>query len=357
MKPIVPGQVRRILIRANNWIGDVVMISPAVRAIREHFDRASIAILAKDWVLETLRGNPFYDDLIEYDSDGRHRGAGGLLRLAYELRRARFDMAILFQKAFEAAALARMAGIRLRVGYATDFRRFLLTHPLPVPSPGTHHVAAFLGIPRFLGCPVPDPYPFFHVDPDSRRRAHDWLLAAEIPARAPLVALHPGASKPPRAWHAERFALLGRGLAEKAGARVVLLGGPSDRELVQAIAADLPAGSLLPVRLDLSIRDMAGVLECCHLFVGNDSGPMHLAAALGVPVAGIFGPGSPGRTSPIARDGRVEVIGRGYPCSPCRQDFFRECAPAPSGKPFCLEEIAVEEVLAVALRLLGGAVT
>ncbi len=352
MKPINPGQVRRILIRANNWIGDVVMISPAVRAIREHFDQARIAILAKGWVLETLRGNPFYDDLVEYDSDGRHRGPGGLLRLAGELRRARYDMAVLFQKAFEAAAIARLAGIGLRVGYATDFRRFLLTHPLPPPQPGTHHVEVFLGIPRALGCRVTDPFPFFHVDPESRRRAQEWLLRAGAPGRSPLVALHPGASKAPRAWHAGRFALLGRNLTERTGARIILLGGPADRDLLESIAGRMPPESLLPIRLDLSIPDLAGVLERCQLFVGNDSGPMHLAAALGVHVVGIFGPGSPGRTSPIARDGCVEVISRLYPCSPCRQDFFRECPPAPSGKPFCLEEIAVEEVLEAALGML-----
>ena len=352
MTPIDRSQVRRILIRANNWIGDVVMISPAVRAIRENFQGARIAILAKRWVLETLGGNPYYDDLIEYDSDGRHRGAPGVWRLSRELRLVRFDLAVLFQKAFEAAAIAFLAGARMRFGYATDRRGALLTHPLPDPPAGVHHVEAFLGIARGLGCTVRDPRPFFHLDPDARRRVAALLETSRHPGGAPLVALHPGASKAPRAWHADRFALLGRRLVERARASIVLLGGPEDRDLLRAVAAGVPARSRVDLPDGLSIQEMAGVLERSALFVGNDSGPMHLAAALGAPVVAIFGPGSPRRTSPVPREGGLEVIGGDYPCSPCRQDFFRECPSSPAGKPFCLEEITVDEVEAAALRLL-----
>jgi heptosyltransferase II len=102
------------------------------------------------------------------------------------------------------------------------------------------------------------------------------------------------------------------------------------------------------------LRDAAALLERCRLFVGNDSGPMHLAAALGVPTLGLFGPGSPRSTAPRGSPGSVATLGGDYPCSPCRQDFFRECPPAPTGKPFCLEEIDVERVLDAATGLLSG---
>ncbi len=355
MRPIDPGEVRRILIRANNWIGDVVMISPAVRAIRARFPEARIAILARGWVLEALRGSPFYDDLIEYDRDGSHRGTAGLYRLARELRRRRFDLAILFQKAFEAAALAFLAGARLRIGYATDLRRPLLTHPLPLPPRDTHHAEAFLGIAHALGCSVDDASPSFHLDEATRGRAGELLRAAGLVDREPLVALHAGASKPPRAWHADRFGALGRRLAERAGASLFLLGDPAERPLLERIAALIPPGRSLVQPPGLSLKEVGAVLERCHLFVGNDSGPMHVAAALGVPTVGLFGPGDPRRTSPLAAPGRLAVISRRYPCSPCRQDFFRECAAAPSGKPFCLEEIGVEEVAEAAVGLLRSA--
>ena len=329
MRPIDPRLVRRILIRANNWIGDVVMISPAVRAIREHFAGARIAILAKSWVLEALRGNPCYDDLIEYDDEGTHRGLAGRLRLATLLRRQRFDMAVLFQKAFEAAAFAWLAGARLRVGHATDRRTLLLTHALPLPPPGTHHVEIFLGLARFLGCPIRDTVPGFHVDEAAREGAGALLASAGAAAHAPWVAIHPGASKEPRAWHAERFGELGRRLAA-AGAHLVLLGGPGDRATLERIAARVPADRCLLPSGTISIAQMGALLERCDLFVGNDSGPMHVAAALRVPTVALFGPGDPARTAPLAPAERLAVISKRYPCSPCRQDFFRECPPSPT---------------------------
>jgi lipopolysaccharide heptosyltransferase II len=353
--PIDPATIGRVLIRANNWIGDVVMISPAVRALRAHFPRARIAILAKSWVLETLRGDPFFDDLIEYDSAGAHRGVGGRLRLAFALRRERFDLAVLFQKAFDAAALAFLAGVPRRVGYATDHRSMLLTHALEPPPPDTHHVEAFLGIARALGCRIADPFPSFHLSDDARLQAGALLAGAGLAGHVPLVAFHPGASKEPRAWHSERFADLGRRLAGRHGARVMLLGSAAEGNQLTKIATGLPAGSVFVPGPGLPMKVTGALLEKCHLFVGNDSGPMHVAAAVGVPTIGIFGPGTPRRTAPVAGRGRVIAVSKDYPCSPCRQNFFLECPPSPAGKPFCLEEIRVEDVEAAALELLEEA--
>ena len=355
MTPIDPATIRRVLIRANNWIGDVVMISPAVRALRTHFAGARVAMLAKSWVLETLRGDPSFDDLIEYDSAGAHRGLRGRLRLAAILGRERFDLAVLFQKAFDAAALAFLAGVRHRVGYAADRRSLLLTHALEPPPDDTHHVETFLGIARALGCRIDDPFPTFHLAQEDRLRAQALLAEAGLLGHAPLLAVHAGASKEPRAWHAERFAELGRRLARRYGARVILLGSAGERDQLQRIAAALPPGAAFVPGPALPMKVTGAVLETCHLFVGNDSGPMHVAAALGVPTIGIFGPGSPRRTAPLASRGRVIVVGMDYPCSPCRQKFFRECPPSPAGKPFCLEEIRVEDVEAAAEELLQGA--
>jgi lipopolysaccharide heptosyltransferase II len=352
---IDPRRIGRILIRANNWIGDVVMISPAVRAIRGRFPDARIAILAKRWVLETLHGNPFFDDLIEHDDGDGYRKLTGSFRLAADLRRRRFDLAVLFQKAFEAAALAFLGHVRIRVGYATDYRSALLTHPLPPPSASMHHIDAFLGLARALGCRVDDPVPFFHLDGATRDQA-GGLLPATWKDGAPIVALHPGASKPGRAWHAQRFAGLAALLCRDGGARLLVLGGPGEQELVTTIASAVPADRVLAPTPSPSIRVTAALMERCRLFVGNDSGPMHLAAAVGVPTIGLFGPGDPRKTAPRGRAGvRITTISKSYPCSPCRQDFFRECPPSPSDKPFCLEEIDVAEVGAAALALLRPA--
>ena len=354
MTPPDPRQVHRILIRANNWIGDVVMISPAVRAIRRRFPEARLAIVGKRWVLEALRGTPQYDELIEYDPAGVHRGAGGRLRLARALRAGgRFDLAVLFQKAFDAAVVARLAGARLRVGYATDHRGFLLTHALPPPPPARHHAEAFNDLARAVGAVVDDPRPFFELGAAERAAADAHLDRIGFDSAATLVALHPGASKPPRAWHADRFAGLAATLQARAGARFVILAGPGEEPLARAVAAAVPPSAWTMTPPDGGLRLSAALLARCRLFVGNDSGPMHLAAALGVPTIGIFGPGRTTNTAPVGGRGPVRLISRDYPCAPCRQAFFEECPPAPSGKPFCLEEIATQEVAAVALELLG----
>ncbi len=355
MRPVDPTQIRRIVIRVNNWIGDVVMISPAVRAIREHFREARIAILAKRWVLDTLRGDPFYDDLIEYDDAGAHRGLAGRLRLASSLRRQRFDLAILFQKAFDAAALAFLSGARFRIGYATDARSWLLTHALEPPPSDTHHVEVFLGIARALGCTIDNALPSFHLNATDRAEAESLLNRAGISGLRPLVTFHPGASKEPRAWHPDRFAALGRRLSERHGARVILLGSYGERGLLERIAGGIPREAVFLPATDLRIKVAAAIVERCHLFVGNDSGPMHMAAALGVPTVAIFGPGTPRRTAPLASRGRVVTLTKDYPCSPCRQVVFREYPASPAGKPFCLEEIQIDEVERAAVGLLARA--
>ena len=349
--PIDPEQIRRLLVRANNWIGDVVMISPAVRALRRRFPKASIAIVAKKWVLEAVAGNPGFDELIEYDHEGDHRGVAGRLALARRIRATGpVDLAVLFQKAFDAALLAWLARARVRVGYATDGRSLLLTHALPPPPRDRHHLDAFLDLARAVGCAEIDPVPVFHLREEEQAFAGDLLKARGL-ASVPLVALHPGASKAPRAWHAERFADLAQRLRRRLGARFVILAGPGEEDVVRRVRSGLDEADAIGPRDAPGLLQAAALLARCRLFVGNDSGPMHLAAALDVPTLGLFGPGRPRNTGPRGRPGRVETLGRDYPCSPCRQDFFRECPPAPSMKPFCLEEIGVDEVERAALRL------
>jgi heptosyltransferase-2 len=343
----VPDPIRRILVRANNWIGDVVMISPAMRSLRRRFPDAAITILAKPWVLDALRGSPLFDRLMPYERDGCHRGAGGFLRMAVELRRERFDCAVLFQNAFEAALLTALARIPIRVGFDTDARRLLLTHPVTRPPafPIRHRGEEFLDLVELLGCrrdPDSPEFPVVGPDPGS-------------PAPAgPRVALHPGASKPARTWHPERFAEVGAALQRDSGAEIALLGSPGEVDLLDAIGRRL-LHPPLPMPSPPTVRNMALFMRTCHLFIGNDSGPMHMAAALGIPVIGLFGPSATARTSPFRPRAEFRSVTADYPCAPCRQRFFLECDPSPAGRPPCLEAIAVGEVLEAAMSLLAPA--
>lgn len=352
MTPL-PGEppIRRILIRVNNWIGDVVMVSPAMRSIRRRFPDAEITLLAKPWVLDALRGSPVYDRLIEYDREGPHAGLAGRWRLIRSLRKRHFDLAILFQKALEAAVLARAAGIPLQIGFGTDGRRWLLTHPLEAPAEG-HHVDGFLRIARALGCETSDRRLSFEIDQQARDAVWGFLSGIGLGGDGLRVAFHPGASKPPRSWHPERFAEVASALYRSFDLRPVLLGSDPDRPVLERMARVIGPAAALPPQ-GMTLRMMAAILERCHLLVCNDSGPMHVAVALRVPVVAVFGPGHPERTGPAFNRGLARVVTADYPCSPCRQRFFQECIPAPSGKPYCMEDIPVEAVVRACRVMLG----
>jgi heptosyltransferase-2 len=345
-------------VRSTNWIGDVVMISPALAALRRHYAGARIEVVATPVVAECLRGDPSVDDLIVFERRGRHAGVSGLLRFARQLRGRRFDLSVLFPKAIGAALMAWLARIPVRIGLATDRRGWLLTHPVPFCGglAERHHLEIFLEVARAAGCAIDDPSPSFHLGDEDLAWA-DAFLSERSAGRFPfLLALHVGASKRPRGWHRERFAEAAMQIAESRDGGVVLLGAKGDQEEMDQVAARLGTRALNACGRS-TIKQMAALIARCSLFLGNDSGPMHLAGALGVPVVAIFGPGDPERTAPRTprgSEGSVITVSRRYPCSPCRQVFFRECYPSPAGKPMCLESIGVDEVVGAAGALLAG---
>ena len=351
-----PESIRRILVRANNWIGDVVMISPALKSLREAYPWARIEAVSLPGLAGCFAGHPWVDGVVVYDPKGRDRGPLGFLKMASELRRNRYDLAVLFQKAFGAALMARLAGVPRRVGFDTDRRKLLLTHAIPETDRlrRIHHVEYFLEVARAAGCAV-DGLPrrvYFTLDQADRDFASHLLLRAGAARFALLAAFAPAASKAPRAWHAERFAALAGELVQRRNAGIVVVGGPADREAARPILEAAGVAGIDAVGSS-TVRQMAALIERCGLFVGNDSGPMHVAAALDVPVLALFGPGTPSKTAPYMRAERYIALTNNVACSPCRQDFFRECEPSAANKPMCLETISIRQASAALDQLLG----
>jgi len=347
------GPPERILVRGTNWIGDLVLISPALRLLRETWPGARISLLVRERLADAMRPNPNVDEVIPYDRGGRHRPPRGTLALARELKERRFDLAVLFPKSFESALIAKMAGIPVRAGWRTDLRGPLITHGerLGPADRGRHHLWQFLEVARFAGCPRPaEPQVAFHLEPGDGRAAGD-LLGAEGREAAFLLAVHPGASKPPRSWHGERFAAAADRVLEGRPGLLLLLGGPREREECARIAA-AARGPSLDLSGRTSIRQMAALIERADLLLCNDSGPMHLASALGTPAVAVFGPGTPRLTAPLVGPDLCRTVTLDLPCSPCRQDYFRECRPGPWGKPYCLEDLPVSRVARAAERIL-----
>jgi heptosyltransferase II len=346
----------KILVRAANWVGDAIMSLPALGALRRHWSQSEIAVLARPWVAELYRGQPCADRVILYDASGRHAGLTGRERLARELRGERFDLAVLFQNAFDAAWITWRAGIPERVGYARDARSWLLTQAVPVPKPGEtrpHECYYYLELIHRAGWlasvePVQDIR--LAIDGGAREAAEHRLRAAGVPPGQLRVAIAPGASYgAARCWMPERYSELADRLIDEFGASVILFGSPAEGEIARRIAAGMRRHSL-NLAGQTPIGELPALLAACHLFIGNDSGAMHLAGAVGLRVVGIFGPTDPLGTSPISSEFRM--VRHPVECSPC---FLRKC-PIDHR---CMTRIQIDDAYAAvrswALALAGSA--
>lgn len=337
----------KVLVRLPNWLGDVVLCTPALGALAEARPDLGLTALVKPGLLEAARTLPGIGEVLAVQGTS----AGAVWRQARALRGGGFAAALLFPKGFREALLAKLAGIPVRVGLNTDRRGLLLTHPVPFTREDwtRHHALQFGQVIAPLGLEVAGRPTRFPLTDADRGEARDVLAQAGLQGR-PFAAFHVAASKAPRAYHPERFGQVATGLQERAGLVPVLLGAPADAPVHAALRARCPGA--LDLAGKTTLRGMAAVLEQAALFVGNDSGPMHLAGALGVPVAAVFGPGDPLKTAPWGGGERLRVVYAALPCSPCRQAFWAECDPAPSGKPACLEAVDPSALLRAALDLL-----
>ncbi|WP_447973294.1 lipopolysaccharide heptosyltransferase II [Nitrospira sp. Kam-Ns4a] len=313
--------------RGPNWIGDAVMCEPALAGLRELFPAAEIALLVKPAVAGLFEGHPAVDRILLYDGKGRHAGLSGKWALASSLRRMGFDLAVLFQNAFEAALIAFLAGIPRRYGYATDGRGWLLSEPVAMPDRGRaiHQVHYYLDLLRPLGGFLPARPPRLFVSEQDEREA-GALLAAEVAPGDFLVGLNPGSTYGgAKRWLPERFAQAADRLLERLSvergqpARLVIVGAPGEEPLAQAIADRMVARPVL-LTGRTTVRQLMAVVKRCGLFLSNDTGPMHIAAAFGVPLVAIFGPTDPRTTAPYGTG--HTIVRQPVECAPC---LLREC--------------------------------
>ncbi len=307
----------KILVRATNWVGDAILCVPALRAVRGRWPGAEIAILAKRWVSAVYEGQGLADQLMVLEDSGD---------LTAALSAKKFDVAILFQNAFHAAWLARRAGIPERIGYARDGRSALLTRAIAVPRDGEippHEAYYYEELVRRAGwidaLPKIDEIRLSVADA-ARAAAAKRIIAAGARSGARRIAFAPGAAYgSAKCWPAERFAELADRLIVRFDADVILFGAPSERDIAERIASGMRCR---PVNLagQTSIAELSAYFSACDLFIGNDSGAMHVAAGAGVPVVAIFGSTDPEGTAPLTL--RRTLVRRAPSCSPC---FLRHC--------------------------------
>jgi heptosyltransferase II len=316
----------RIMIRATNWVGDAILALPALRALRGRFPDAQIAVVARPYVADIYRDQQVCDELISYDPGGAQAGLAGRERLARELREKKFDVALLLQNAFDAAWLAWRAGVAERIGYARDGRSLLLTKAIPVPKRGeipAHEQFYYLELLRRAGWLeklVGENATCLHVPAQRKQRAETILLGGGSRPNAFRIAIGAGASYgSAKCWLPDRFAVVADRLTENSDADVILFGTAGEKAVSSAIAAAMRRP---PIDLtgQTAIADLPALLAQCHLFVGNESGAMHVAAAVGLPVVAVFGPTDPVGTAPVTP--RRTIVQEKPYCSPC---FLRRC--------------------------------
>ena len=349
MQPFPSSRPERLLLRAVNWLGDAVMTTPAMGAIRSAFPGTKIVAAARPTVAELFRNHPFVDEVVVYDRGGIHSGIAGTLRMAKDLRRGRYGAAILLQNAFDAALLTFLSGIPDRAGYATDGRRLLLSRAVPVREEvlSLHHVEYYLHLVGALGIRRPEKASLtLHVTEEERAAARERLGALGVPEGRRIVAINPGATfGSAKRWFPERFAAVADALSEEWDAAVLLVGSAPERPLADEIEA---AMRKIPVNLSgrTTVRELMALLSHSVFLVTNDSGPMHIAAAFNVPMAAIFGPTDWRKTSPWTK--RARIIRADVDCSPCR---LRECDRGHE----CMLGVTAGMVIAAACELMAEA--
>lgn len=330
--------INNILIRATNWVGDVVMTLPALEAAGRCFPESKITVLAKPWVAPLFEGHPAVHDIITMETgNGLISGLAGILKISRKLKNLNFDLAILFQNAFEAALITALAGIKHRVGFGTDHRGLLLTDPVPMNFnlKTDHQVGYYLDILRYLGCSCEISDPVLYVSETNKTRAGRILEEAGIKKGDSILGLGPGAIfGPAKRWPADRFAAIGDMAQEKWNAKVILFGSGKEKEICEEVSLKMKKR---PVNLcgKTGLSEAIAVISFCDCFLTNDSGLMHVAGGLKVPLVAIFGSTNPQATGP--RGSRSIVIQHDTECSPCLKP---EC---PSDFR-CMLDISPEEV-------------
>lgn len=318
----------RILVRGTNWIGDAVMTIPAIRRLRRAFPQAHIALHCRKWAEGIFRDVDFLDEIISFQTGDK--GLNDLRSEATEIRRGNFDVAVLFPNSFRSAALPWLGKIPRRFGYDKEMRGFLLTDRVPVPQwKSTRHeiyyylnlvdavVAAMGGVPDSLAEP-----PDISIAVSAARRGHAREILEKLGCEPdlPIVALGCGSTNSrAKRWPAERFAALASQVMDSEGANVVLLGSEDESEVAEKVES-LSGRDLINAVGRTSLDEAVALLAVSDVFVSNDMGLAHIAAAVGTQTLVIFGPTDPETTRPFSDI--ATVIRVPVECSPC---MLRDC--------------------------------
>ncbi len=304
-----------LIIKLPNWMGDILFSFDLLYSLSFQYKKIGLCTSAQHAKLFDIFSIP-NTEIIEYeDGEWPYLNRESILRISH----FQGDEGLLLPNSIGSALIFKYAGVNRLLGFDTEHRGFLLSKSLQPPSIRIHQTEYYLKLLELFGVP-----------------ARSYPQPAFV-ARSPLLVIHPGASKRERAWPFERFIKVAEHF-RKEGWLVIIVSGEKvpETEFTTLVKPEL--------------TELTTLLKQCSIFVGNDSGPLHLAQQCGASVVGIYGPGDPRITGP-RNISPSQVVYHNFPCSPCRQKFFHECDPSPNEKPYCIETISAVEVIRAAEQL------
>jgi heptosyltransferase II len=337
----------RILILNQNWLGDALFSTPALRALRKRHPDAFIACLAPARVSEALRRNPHLNEVLVYNERAMLVTLYEPLRILALLLARRFDTAFLFHRSRSKAFLMMLAGIRKRVGYARDGRDWLLTRAVAPPAGRLHKIDYFLHLLKSSGIPADGREPEMRPRPEEEASLEKLLASEGLAPGAPYAVLHPGGNWDLKRWPASYFIRWTRLFLEKnQDWKVVICGTKGEEALSRQIVGGAPSGKALSVCGRTTLGQLAALMKRSRLVLSNDSGPIHVAASQKARILGLYGPTSPCETGPVSA-GPVRVLSKDVGCRvPC---YFRAC-----DHRVCMDLLTPEEAMEKTWELLAS---
>jgi heptosyltransferase-2 len=336
----VKDDFKRILIVRTDRIGDVLLSTPVIKALRENYPHAYIAMMVSPYAKDIVEGNPYLDDIIIYDKDGKHKSWARSIKFSQRLKKKRFDLAVILHPTNRVHLVTFFAAIPRRIGYDRKLG-FLLTDRIKHTKQWgeKHELEYSLDLLRYLGIELGDKALYMPIKPESEKWVDELFNQVGVKNTDKLLAIHPGASCPSKIWPNERFADAADRLMGKYGFKCLVVAGPKDIALANNVIKHMQHPAI-NIAGKTSVSQLASILKKCQLFISNDSGPVHIASAMGTPVISIFGRSqkglSPKRWGPVGK--KDKILHKEVGCIEC---LAHNCV-----KDFaCLKAITVDDVL------------
>ena len=337
----------KILLTRTDRLGDVVLSTPAIKAVRTHYPNAQIAFMVRPYTRDIVEGNPNIDEIIIYDKYGKHKSFLSTVKFAFNLRKKKFDIAIMLHPTNRVHLISFLAGIPRRIGYDRKMS-FFLTEKIPhLKQEGKKHELEYnLDLLKVLGIEAKDNSLFVPVREKDKQVLDIVLDENHVGNGVPLVVISPGASSLSKVWPAKNFAKVADDLANRLKARIFLVSDKKNANFAEKVSDFM---KYEPVNLagKIAVGELVALISRCKIFISNDSGPVHIACAVGTPVISIFGRKSPGlspkRWGPTGKNS--VFLHKDVGC--------QECLAESCQKHFkCLSAITPEEVLVEAEKLI-----